>query len=54
MGKDNNSDKHCGDCKYFGPQMERENFHICQNDKSIYKVCLPTATGCSEHAVKAR
>ena len=38
-------DKHCGNCKYCG-EVLKDNLHSCNNDKSIFKACLETATGC--------
>lgn len=49
-------DKRCGNCKYIGakageyidlrgePMMQ--SLHFCENEKSIFKSCLETATGC--------
>lgn len=39
------TDKHCGNCKYCG-ELLKDNLHSCNNDKSIFKTCLETATGC--------
>ena len=41
-------EKHCGDCKFFGCRVNNE-FHLCHNDKSIFKVCLPKATACDKY-----
>ena len=41
-------EKHCGKCKYFG-ELLTENLHRCNNDKSIFKACLETATACLEY-----
>ena len=45
--------KHCGTCKYFGaqtfPNHKSEMFHFCENESSIFKVCLASATGCEKH-----
>lgn len=40
-------DRHCGDCKYCG-ELLKDNLHSCNNDKSIFKACLETATGCEK------
>lgn len=39
--------KHCGNCKYCG-EVLKDNLHSCNNNKSIFKVCLETATGCEK------
>ena len=39
--------KHCGNCKYCGEVLE-DDFHSCNNDKSMFKACLATATGCDK------
>ena len=41
------TDKHCGNCKYCG-EVLKDNFHSCNNNKSIFKACLETATGCGK------
>lgn len=41
------TDKHCGACKYCG-EVLKDNLHSCNNDKSIFKACLETATGCEK------
>ena len=42
--------RHCRDCKYFGEELKEKvfkiNLHRCHNEKSIFKACLPHATGC--------
>lgn len=38
-------DKCCGNCKYCG-EVIKDNLHSCNNNKSIFKACLETATGC--------
>ena len=38
-------DKHCGNCIYCG-EVLKDNLHSCNNDKSIFKACLESATGC--------
>ena len=40
-------DKHCGNCIYCG-EVLKDNLHSCNNDKSIFKACLDTATGCEK------
>ena len=40
-------DKHCGNCKYCG-EVLKDNLHSYNNNKSIFKVCLETATGCEK------
>ena len=40
-------DKHCGNCKYCG-EVLKDNLHSYNNDKSIFKACLETATGCEK------
>ena len=48
------TNKRCGNCAYIGAkngqyiQLNREIqfFHICENPKSTFKVCIRTATGC--------
>ena len=40
-------DKHCGNCKYCG-EVLKDNLHSCNNNKSIFKACLETATGCEK------
>lgn len=44
-------DKHCGDCKFFGAPIGDE-MHICENDRSIYKVARALATGCTKFEKK--
>lgn len=39
--------RRCGNCKYFG-EVLNDNMHSCNNDKSIFKACLETATGCEK------
>ena len=41
------TDKHCGNCIYCG-EVLKDNLHSCNNDKSIFKACLETATGCEK------
>ena len=42
--------RHCGECKYFGEEtgqvINGKDLHRCHNEKSIFKGCLETATGC--------
>lgn len=38
---------HCKDCKYCG-EVLKDNLHNCNNNKSIFKTCLETATGCEK------
>ena len=44
--------RHCGDCKYFGEKtgqvINNKDLHRCHNDKSIFKGCLSSATGCNK------
>ena len=45
--------RHCGDCKYFGAELvdrkiKGKSMHICNSDKSIFKECMETATGCNK------
>ena len=40
-------DKCCGNCKYCG-EVLKDNLHSCNNNKSIFKACLETATGCEK------
>lgn len=42
------TDKHCSACKYCGEVLLKDNLHSCNNDKSIFKACLETATGCEK------
>ena len=53
----------CGKCKYFGePTGEKysdgsngeKDFHRCHNEKSIFKACLSTASGCLKYEEKER
>lgn len=45
-----NKNKHCGDCKYIGADtgecIGEQPLHFCENGKSIFKVCLETASSC--------
>lgn len=50
-------DRQCGNCKYFGAETGEDLdirgeimqfLHFCENDKSIFKTCLETATGCNK------
>lgn len=41
------TDKYCGNCKYCG-EVLKDNLHSCNNNKSIFKACLETATGCEK------
>lgn len=44
------NEEHCGDCKFFGCRVDIDNeFHFCNNEKSIYRVCLPEATACNKY-----
>ena len=45
------ADRHCGNCKYCG-ELLSDGFHSCNNDKSIFKACLETATGCKEFELR--
>ena len=42
----------CGNCKYLGAESgsyyktEDSKFHFCENEKSIFKVCLESASAC--------
>lgn len=45
------NEKHCNDCKFFGCRVDNE-FHLCNNEKSIFKVCLPKATACNKYSDK--
>lgn len=45
--------EHCKDCKYCG-EVLKDNFHSCNNDKSIFKACLETATGCEKFEPQER
>ena len=43
--------RHCGDCRYFGAEIvgrkiKGKPLHICECDKSIFKECTETASGC--------
>lgn len=44
--------RHCGNCKYFGEKtgqvINDKDLHRCHNDKSIFKGCLSSATGCNK------
>lgn len=41
--------RRCGNCKYFGEVLkENDTPHSCNNNKSIFKACLETATGCEK------
>lgn len=55
MRKDMN-EKTCGKCRYFGEPLgtfhETKEFHRCHNEKSIFKACLSTATGCEKYERK--
>lgn len=42
------NEEHCGDCKFFGCPVNNE-FHFCNNEKSIFKVCLLKATACNKY-----
>lgn len=44
-----NNRKICQNCKYFGEPTGKDNFYVCHNYKSSYKVALATATGCVEY-----
>lgn len=44
---------HCGDCKFFGCRVNNE-FHLCNNEKSIFKVCLPKATACDKYKTELK
>ena len=46
-------DNHCGNCKYCG-EVLKDNLHSCNNNKSIFKVCLETATGCEKFEPQER
>lgn len=39
--------RRCCNCKYFG-EILKDNIHSCNNNKSIFKACLETATGCEK------
>jgi hypothetical protein len=49
-------DRRCGNCKYIGAETgekidlrgEMQSLHFCENDKSVFKACIKTATGCRE------
>ncbi len=51
--------KRCGDCKYIGAETGEELvdrcgtvigfYHFCENSKSMYKVCIKTATRCNQY-----
>ena len=41
----------CKDCKYCG-EVLKDNLHSCNNDKSIFKTCLETATSCEKFEPK--
>ena len=41
------TDKYCGNCKYCG-EVLKDDLHSCNNNKSIFKACLETATGCAK------
>lgn len=44
--------RHCGKCKYFGEEtvqvINGKDLHRCHNEKSIFKGCLSSATGCNK------
>ena len=54
-------DRRCGNCKYIGAETgedidllgEMQKLHFCENNKSIFKVCIKTATGCNEFKSQA-
>ena len=46
--------KYCGNCKYYGEVLNEDNLHSCNNNKSIFKVCLETATGCEKFEPQER
>ena len=48
------SDKHCGKCKYFAEPIGKEDLHRCNNDKSIVKTCLFSATGCTKFELRGK
>ena len=56
-------ERYCGNCRYIGAENgetlrlsdgEDHPFHICENEKSIFKSCLTTATGCSNYESKPK
>ena len=51
------NEKPCGKCRYFGEPLgtfhETKEFHRCHNEKSIFKACLATATGCEKYKERA-
>ena len=46
-------DKHCGNCIYCG-EVLKGNLHSCNNNQSIFKACLETATGCEKFEPQKR
>lgn len=44
-------DKCGGNCKYCG-EVIKDSLHWCNNNKSIFKACSETATGCEEFEYK--
>lgn len=52
------NEKTCGKCRYFGEPLgtfhETREFHRCNCEKSIFKECLATATGCEKYERKRR
>ena len=52
------TEKHCGNCVYLGmkssdyiitPNREIEFLRVCENPKSMFKVCYKLATACKEY-----
>lgn len=42
-------EKRCGNCISYGAELSnKDNTHICYNNKSIFKACLETATACEK------
>ena len=57
------NEKTCGKCRYFGEPLgtfyeiltshETRELHRCNCEKSIFKACLATATGCAKYKERA-
>ena len=45
--------RRCGNCKYFG-EVLNDTMHSCNNNKSMFKACLETATGCEKFEPQER
>ena len=52
------SDSYCGECRYYGEPLgtfyETHEFHRCHHEKSIFKACIATASGCAIYEKETR